>query len=75
MTGVGSTLEDKAISVIIGLYDKSEETYYKDITYQLWKDNVPGEPDFFRIMAAYEFEDYWQETENTHPGFWAWKNR
>ncbi|MBQ6012963.1 MAG: hypothetical protein IJL27_02870, partial [Firmicutes bacterium] len=74
LTGVGDTLEDKAISVKISLSDKSGETYYKDITYQLVKEN-DGSGDVFRIMAAYELEDYWQETENTHPGFWAWRNR
>ncbi|MBR0140251.1 MAG: S-layer homology domain-containing protein [Firmicutes bacterium] len=76
LEGAGSTLEDKSISVTVGLYDKSGETFYKDITYQLIKDaREDGGDDIFRIMAAYEMVDYWQETPNTHAGFWAWKNQ
>ncbi len=76
LEGTGTTLEDKSISVIVGLYDKSGETYYKDITYQLIKDaREDGRDDIFRIRTAYEMEDYWEERPNTHAGFWAWKNR
>ncbi len=76
LTGVGNTLEDKTISVRLGLYDISGVSYYKDITYHLMKDATnEGTGDLFRIMTAYDMVDYWEERLNTHDGFWAWKEQ
>ncbi|MCF0151683.1 MAG: hypothetical protein HUJ80_09775 [Firmicutes bacterium] len=60
ITGIGGTLEDKAISVTLSINERPRTGLFGATTYQIWKDNE-GNPDFFRIIAGFNGESYTEE--------------
>ncbi|MBQ7564730.1 MAG: S-layer homology domain-containing protein [Lachnospiraceae bacterium] len=75
ITGIGGTLEDKAISLRLSMSEVEPSWAFGSFTYQLIKD-IPEDiitGDIFRISTSFSGDSFIQETPLDHEGFMSWK--